>query len=85
VRYRIVFTKRAERDLESIPVRDQARLARRIDTLAANPRPAGAKKLTGADDLYRLRSGDYRVVYSIEDDVITVTVIRMGHRRDIYR
>ena len=83
--YRIQFTRRAERELEALPGNERVRLARRIDSLASNPRPAGCKQLTGADDLYRIRSGRYRVVYSIEDRLITVTIIRVGHRRDIYR
>lgn len=83
--YRILFTRRAERDLNALPASDQVRIGRRIDALASNPRPRGAKKLSGSEDFYRVRSGVYRVVYRIEDRVITVTVIRIGHRRDIYR
>lgn len=85
MRYRILFTRRAERDFESLPERERARLGTRIDGLATTPRPDGVKKLAGADDLYRLRSGDYRVIYQIQDRVITITVVRVGHRRDIYR
>ncbi len=83
--YRILFTKSAARALHALPAADQGRLARRIDALAANPRPPGARKLAGTEDLYRLRSGVYRVVYTIEDEIITVTVVRIGHRRDVYR
>jgi mRNA interferase RelE/StbE len=85
VSYRILFTPRAERDLSALPERDRARLARRIDGLATDPRPSSAKKLSGAEDLYRLRSGDYRVIYLIENRIVTVTIVRVGHRRDIYR
>ena len=83
--WRILFTRRAEREFVAVPERDRARLGRRIDALATDPRPSGVKKLGGAEDLYRLRSGDYRVIYLIEDRIITVTVVRVGHRRDIYR
>jgi mRNA interferase RelE/StbE len=85
VSYRLLFTRRAEREFASVPERDRVRLARRIDAIAIDPRPTGVKKLAGAEDLYRLRSGDYRVIHLIEDRVSTVTVIRVGHRRDIYR
>ena len=82
---RIVFTRRAERDVDDIPDGARGRLAKRIDGLASEPRPPGSRKLAGSEDLYRLRSGDYRIIYSIEDRLITVTIIRIGHRRDIYR
>lgn len=83
--YQIFFTPRAERDLEAIPDRDRARIAKRIEALAGDPRPDGVRKLAGPDDIYRLRIGAFRVLYHIRDRVITVTIIRIGHRRDIYR
>lgn len=83
--YRILFTPSAARALEALPQADRTRLGRRIDALSTNPRPVGVKKLVGHDNLYRLRSGPYRVIYTIEDRVVTVTVVRIGHRRDIYR
>ena len=75
----------ALRQLAEFPRRDQKRIKERIDGLAANPRPPGAKKLKGESDLYRLRSGNYRIIYSIEDVRLIVLVIRIGHRRDVYR
>lgn len=83
--YQVVFTRRALRDFSALPPKDRERLAKRIDALASDPRPHGAKKLEGLEGLYRLRVGAYRVLYTVEDDVITVTVVRVGHRRDIYR
>ena len=56
-----------------------------MDALAANPRPKGVKKLSGPDDLYRIRVGDYRIVYQIHDDRLIVLVVRIGHRKDVYR
>ena len=56
-----------------------------MDALAANPRPRGVKKLTGLDDLYRIRVADYRIVYQIQDDRLIVLVVRIGHRKDVYR
>jgi mRNA interferase RelE/StbE len=85
VAYRILFTPRALRDLRAVPDRDRARIGVRIDALALQPRPDGARKLAAADDIYRLRVGDYRILYVVADRVVTVTVVRIGHRRDIYR
>jgi len=83
--YQILFTPRAFRDLASLPERDRERVAKRIDGLAKEPRPSGVKKLSGSDDIYRMRVGDYRVLYTIQDQVVTVAIVRVGHRRDIYR
>jgi mRNA interferase RelE/StbE len=79
------FTRRAGREFDALPERERVRLGRRIDALATTPRPDGAKKLAGAEHLYRRRTGDYRVIYQIEDRVITITVVRVGHRRAVYR
>ena len=86
--YRIEFTPRAARqfeDLEDLEDRWRKKLAVRIDALAHDPRPANARKLAGSDDLYRIRAGDYRVIYRVEGRLVLVTVIRMGHRREVYR
>ena len=83
--YKILFTPRAFRDLEALPDRDRVTIAKRFDGLAQEPRPSGVKKLEGSDDVYRLRVGDYRVLYTIQDRVVTVSIVRVGHRRDIYR
>jgi len=63
----------------------QARLGRRIDSLAENPRPQGIKKLAGEDDLFRLRVGDYRIIYQIQEKRLVVLVVGVGHRADVYR
>jgi mRNA interferase RelE/StbE len=63
----------------------QVRIAHAIDSLADDPRPRGAVKLAGDQDFYRLRAGDYRIIYSITDEKLIVLVIAVGHRRDIYR
>ena len=83
--YRVELTKRAARDLRGLPRGEQARVARAIDGLAGDPRPHGYRKLEGSDDLYRVRVGNYRVIYTGEDDVLVVLVIRIGDRRDVYR
>ena len=61
------------------------RLRTRIDSLADNPRPPDTKKLSGAEELYRIRVGDYRVLYAIQDKVLLVLVVKVGHRREVYR
>ena len=82
--YEIVFKASVAKDLRAIPKRDVARILARIDALAADPRPPEARKLSG-EEKYRLRQGDYRILYAIDDTVITVTVVKVGHRRDVYR
>jgi mRNA interferase RelE/StbE len=72
------------KDLRPIPNQDVRRILDRIDQLAENPRPPGAERLTG-DEKYRIRQGRYRILYTIADEIVTVTVVRVGHRRDVYR
>ena len=83
--YRIVFTLRAAKQLAEVAPPLQKRIAARIDALAKEPRPRNAKKLTDSDGLYRIRVGDYRVTYQVADDIVLVTIIRIGHRREVYR
>ena len=84
VSYNIVFKQSVAKDLRSIPKKDIQRILKRIDDLIDDPRPVGAEKLSG-DEKYRIRQGNYRILYTIEDDIITVTIVKVGHRRDIYR
>ena len=77
--YNVLITKSAARELEAIPNRDRKRHVSRIASLADDPRPVGCEKLTG-DDKYRLRQGDYRILYEIVDDALIVTVVRIGNR-----
>lgn len=83
--YRIRLTPSAVDDLQALPKKIQRRIARKIDVLANNPRPPQSKKLKGQPDLFRLRSGDYRIIYQIKDDILLVLVIRIRHRKDVYR
>ncbi|HDH57210.1 MAG TPA: type II toxin-antitoxin system RelE/ParE family toxin [Bacteroidetes bacterium] len=83
--YRIEVKSQAEKALTRIPNPHRRRIAKAIDALARCPRPSGCVKLAGADDAYRLRIGDYRIVYEIADKVLIVYIIRIGHRKDIYR
>jgi mRNA interferase RelE/StbE len=83
--HRIVFKPRARRDLAKLPRAVAERIARAIDALSSQPRPPGCKKLAGEDDLWRIRVGDHRVIYQIQDDRLIVRVVRIGDRKDIYR
>jgi mRNA interferase RelE/StbE len=82
--YKVFFKKSVQKDLDPIPKKDLKRILNRIAGLAEKPRPTGCEKLTGKER-YRLRQGRYRIVYSIQDDELTVWVVKVGHRKDIYR
>ncbi|MGF7214960.1 mRNA interferase RelE/StbE [Spirosoma lacussanchae] len=81
--YAIVLTRTAQKQLDKLPDSVAETLLDAIELLAADPRPDGCKKLKGRAG-YRLRKGDYRIIYDIHDDVLTVNVIGVGHRRNIY-
>ena len=83
--YRIELTRSAEKDLRRIDRTQTASIFRALEGLAQDPRPTGVKKLAGADRTYRIRVGNYRVVYEIENDVLVVLVVRIAHRKDVYR
>jgi len=82
--YKIFFKKSVEKDLKLIPKKDLKKILDRIEALAEDPRPSGCEKLTG-QQRYRLRQGRYRVLYSIQNDELTIWVVKVGHRKDIYR
>ena len=82
--YELLIKRPAAKELEALPLRDRRRIVNRIQALANDPRAPGAEKLSG-DEKYRVRQGDYRVLYEIDDAARTVTVVRIGHRRDVYR
>lgn len=84
-RYEIEFAARAAKQLTALDRTTQLRLAKAIDALKLDPRPDGAKQLRATVGLWRIRVGAYRVVYAIEDDRLVVLVIKIGHRRDVYR
>ena len=83
--YRIVLERSAERDLRRLPADMHERVIAAIRGLAANPRPPGCRKLTGSQNDWRIRVGDYRVVYEIADEIRVVRVNRVRHRREVYR
>jgi len=82
--YKLYFRQSVEKDLRTIPKKDLQKILLRIQSLAIDPRPQGCEKLTG-QERYRIRQGCYRIVYSIQDAECTVWVVRVGHRKDIYR
>ncbi len=82
--YAVDFVPSAARELAKLSVRERQRVAAKIDALAAQPRPPGAEKLAGID-AWRVRAGDYRIVYEVRDRVLVVLVLAVGHRRDIYK
>jgi len=83
--YTVEFTHRAEKDFRALPPEIRRRLAPKIDALTKNPRPRGAKSLEGPDAILRLRVGDYRILYQVLDDRLVVLLVKIGHRREIYR
>lgn len=88
--YNIQFTARAEKELRKLPRQIVSKILDKIGHLSTEPRPSGHKKLTNfhipnaPDELYRIRIGDYRVIYSIEDDILTITIVKIAHRKDVY-
>jgi len=82
--YRLVFRQSVAKDLRVLPKQDVARILKRIDTLAEHPRGADCEKLLG-QERYRLRQGQYRIIYEIMDAELVVTVVRVGNRRDVYK
>lgn len=81
--YKIYFRKSVLKDLEKIPGKDLKRIMECIGSLSINPRPTGHTKLSGQEK-YRIRQGLYRIVYSIQDAELTVWVVKVGHRKDVY-
>ena len=82
--YEIFFKESVYKELKSIPKIDLKKILSQIEQLADDPRPTGCRKLTGFE-LYRVRQGQYRIVYSIQDNRLLINVVKIGHRKDVYR
>lgn len=82
--YSVLIKKSAAKELEAVPKKEREKLIAKIRNLAGNPRPEGSEKLAG-DDKYRIRQGVYRVLYEVDDAIVVVTVVRVAHRREVYR
>ncbi len=83
--YKIVILEKAEEQLSHLPRKEADRIAQKINHLKSNPQPVGSKKLMGYKKAYRIRQGNYRIIYIIENKVLTITVIKIGNRKDIYK
>ena len=82
--YKIIFVAKIEKQLKKISKKDAQNIIRKIDNLATNPRSQDVKKLSGFN-LYRIRSGNYRIVYQIKDKILSILIVTVAHRKDIYR
>ena len=85
--YKVCFDKNYLKELERVPTVYRENIRKKIKELAANPRPEGYLKMKGSGNtpFYRIRCGDYRIVYTIDDDVLIILIIELGHRKEIYR
>lgn len=84
-RYEVRIAKRAAKSLVSVERRDQQRIRAAIELLAEDPRPPACVAMRGEHSVYRVRVGDYRIVYEVRDEVLLIQVVRVGHRREVYR
>lgn len=85
-RYSVRILRSAAKEIEGISTKKERQaIVRRIESLSDDPRAVGCEKLAGREDRYRVRQGRYRIIYSIEDEVLTVVVVKVGHRKDVYR
>jgi mRNA interferase RelE/StbE len=84
-RYKLEIARSAERQLRRAPAKDRRRLARAMVALADEPLPAGSRKLSGYDDVFRIRVGVYRVLYSVSGRTLVILILKIGHRKDVYR
>jgi len=82
--YKVSFKRSVEKDFEAIPKKELKRILHRIEMLREDPRPSGCEKLTG-QERYRVRQGRYRILYSIQDRELSVWVVKVSHRKDVYR
>ncbi|MEM7174661.1 MAG: type II toxin-antitoxin system RelE/ParE family toxin [Chlamydiota bacterium] len=85
MKYKIKLKRSALKTLKKLPKRELKVISKKIDALSSNPNPKDSKKIKGEKDLYRIRSGDYRILYFFQNTVLTVLVIRIGHRKDVYK
>ncbi|HEV2418776.1 MAG TPA: type II toxin-antitoxin system RelE/ParE family toxin [Terriglobia bacterium] len=82
--YKVSVAASAVKELRGVPKRDRHRIAFRMQSLSGDPRPPGCEKLSG-ENRYRIRQGDYRILYSIDDSTEAVDIVKIGHRREVYR
>jgi mRNA interferase RelE/StbE len=83
--YSVIVSKKAEKMLDKMPNMYYELISRHLLSLEQNPRPSGCKKLVGSENAYRIRTGIYRIVYTVKDDILTVEIIKIDHRSSVYR
>mgnify|MGYP001586252618 CR=1 FL=1 len=84
-KYEVLISHSAEKILRTIPEKDKVRVTTAIEKLSIDPRPQGCRKLMGEISIYRVRVGVYRIIYEIEDSVLRILILKIGHRKDVYR
>lgn len=82
--YKIIIRRSAEKEIEKLAKVDRRRIIKRIQDLGSNPRPTGVKKLSG-EEKYRIRQGNYRILYEVHDTIVTIVVVKVAARKDVYR
>ena len=82
--FELEYTKAARKDLRKLDQVPRARIGEAIDGLASDPHPPGSRKMIGSEALFRIRVGDYRVIYEVRNEVLTIFIIKVGHRKNIY-
>lgn len=83
-KYELRIKPSAKKEIDALPKQDRQHVVRRIQELATDPRPTGCLRLAGSD-LYRIRQGNYRIIYSIDQTEVVVVIVKVGHRRDVYK
>lgn len=83
--YKLLIKPSAAKEIELAPKKDRLRIIKRIQDLSSDPRPPGREKLSGHDDKYRVRQGTYRIVYTISDVGLVLCIVKVGHRKEVYR
>jgi mRNA interferase RelE/StbE len=83
-KYEVLLSKAARKAIDKLPLKTANTILAHITSLSENPRPTGCKKLKGYAEAWRIRSGDYRIIYEIEDKILKILVIAVGHRKDVY-
>ncbi|MEE8523066.1 MAG: type II toxin-antitoxin system RelE/ParE family toxin [Thermoanaerobaculia bacterium] len=83
--YTVEFAPAAKRQLRKLPLKTKRRIIKCVEGLEKYPRPPGARKLADSDNLYRIRTGNYRIIYQVEDEILFVLVIKIGDRKDVYK
>ncbi|MDJ0647191.1 MAG: type II toxin-antitoxin system RelE/ParE family toxin [Xenococcaceae cyanobacterium MO_188.B19] len=83
--YKIEWKNSAKKELKKLDKQIIIRILQAVEKLANNPHPSGSKKLMGSESIYRIRVGDYRIIYNLQSSVLTIEIIKVGHRREVYR